>query len=229
MSVEHGLHRCHAARTERVERISELLDLSGLFSVLLLHPCRDRKCLSYTGGIRVSGLIPLPLWRFGVLPHEGRLPRDDQRFWRRSLGADVRLAGSRALAWAPQRRHQGRFPGADPGRGCAGAGLRREALQRAADALHAARLLIEDAARTLEELQSDALVLRALETATGLLKTRPFMERLPWVDVTYCKYGTPYRKQTRLWTNMRWRPSRGLCRRGSRCDEKEPHSHGGSA
>ena len=27
--------------------------------------------------------------------------------------------------------------------------------------------------------------------ATGLLKTRPFMERLPWVDVTCCKYGTP--------------------------------------
>ena len=59
--------------------------------------------------------------------------------------------------------------------------------------------------RRLEE--GDALVLRALEImehfdplmwvienpATGLLKTR-----LPWVDVTYCKYGTPYRKQTRL-------------------------------
>ena len=43
------------------------------------------------------------------------------------------------------------------------------------------------------------------------------MERLPWVDVTYCKYGTPYRKQTRLWTNMRWRPRRSLCRPGSRC------------
>ena len=26
---------------EAVERISELLDLSGLFSALLLHPCRD--------------------------------------------------------------------------------------------------------------------------------------------------------------------------------------------
>ena len=77
-----------------------------------------------------------------------------------------------------------------------------------------------------------ALVLSALEIiahfdplmwivenpATGLLKTRPFMERLPWVDVTYCKYGTPYRKQTRLWTNMRWRPRRSLCRPGSRCE-----------
>ena len=49
--------------------------------------------------------------------------------------------------------------------------------------------------------------------ATGLLKTRPFMERLPWVDVTCCKYATPYRKQTRLWTNMRWRPRRGVAGR----------------
>ena len=40
----------------------------------------------------------------------------------------------------------------------------------------------------------------------------------PWVDVTYCKYGTPYRKQTRLWTNMRWRPRQSLCRPGSRCE-----------
>ena len=81
-------------------------------------------------------------------------------------------------------------------------------------------------------LEGDALVLSALEIiahfdplmwivenpATGLLKTRPFMERLPWVDVTYCKYGTLYRKQTRLWTNMRWRPRRGLCKPGSRCE-----------
>ena len=38
---------------EAVERISKLLDLSGLFSALLLHPRRDRKSLSYTGGIQV--------------------------------------------------------------------------------------------------------------------------------------------------------------------------------
>ena len=70
-------------------------------------------------------------------------------------------------------------------------------------------------------LEGDALVLRTIEViayfepvmwaienpATGLLKTRSFMEHLPWLDVTYCQYGTPYRKQTRLWTNMLWRPS----------------------
>ena len=53
--------------------------------------------------------------------------------------------------------------------------------------------------------------------ATGLLKTRSFMEHLPWLDVTYCQYGTPYRKQTRL-SNMLWRPSRKLCKPGNRCD-----------
>ena len=88
-------------------------------------------------------------------------------------------------------------------------------------------------------LQGDALVLSALEIiahfdplmwvienpATGLLKTRPFMERLPWVDVTYCKYGTPHRKQTRLWTNMRWRPRRSLCRPGSRCEAWQDGRH----
>ena len=56
--------------------------------------------------------------------------------------------------------------------------------------------------RRLEE--GDALALRALEImehfeplmwvienpATGLLKTRPFMERPPWVDVTYFRTGS---------------------------------------
>ena len=61
--------------------------------------------------------------------------------------------------------------------------------------------------------------------ATGLLKTRPFMEPLPWADVTYCMYGTLCRKQTRLWTNMRWRPRRGLCKPGSRCEAWQDGRH----
>lgn len=36
---------------------------------------------------------------------------------------------------------------------------------------------------------------------TGLLKHQVFMTDLPFVDVDYCKYGMPYRKRTRLWTN----------------------------
>ena len=64
--------------------------------------------------------------------------------------------------------------------------------------------------------------------ATGLLKTRPFMERLPWVDVTYCKYGTPYRKQTRLCTNMRWSRAgpAAAARRGRTAGTSGPRSGG---
>ena len=39
---------------------------------------------------------------------------------------------------------------------------------------------------------------------TGLLKEQPFMKGLPYVDVSYCKYGLPYKKQTRLWTNLKF-------------------------
>lgn len=37
---------------------------------------------------------------------------------------------------------------------------------------------------------------------TGLLKTRPFMQGLPYYDVTYCMYGFDYMKPTRIWTNV---------------------------
>ena len=34
------------------------------------------------------------------------------------------------------------------------------------------------------------------------LKDKPFMKKLPYHDVTYCMYGFPYRKPTRIWTNL---------------------------
>ena len=50
---------------------------------------------------------------------------------------------------------------------------------------------------------------------TGLLKSQPFMEELPYNDVDYCKYGMPYRKRTRLWNNcIHFLPK--LCKRD--CD-----------
>lgn len=38
--------------------------------------------------------------------------------------------------------------------------------------------------------------------ASGYLKHQPFMSSLPYVDVHYCMYGYPYRKWTRIWTNL---------------------------
>ena len=78
----------------------------------------------------------------------------------------------------------------------------------------------------------DRLVLRALEIIgnlqprfwamenpqTGLLKTRAFMQGLPYSDVCYCKYGFKYKKATRIWHNLPWEPSRSMCRKGDRCD-----------
>ena len=38
--------------------------------------------------------------------------------------------------------------------------------------------------------------------ATSLLKDQPAVQGLPWVDADYCAFGFPYRKSTRIWTNM---------------------------
>ena len=37
------------------------------------------------------------------------------------------------------------------------------------------------------------------------------MVGLPWQDVSYCSYGYPYRKLTRIWGNLPWAPERPLC------------------
>ena len=87
-------------------------------------------------------------------------------------------------------------------------------------------------------LEGDALVLSALEIIAHFDPLMWVIENraaedpavhgasaLGGVDVTYCKYGTPRRKQTRLWTNMRWRPRRSLCRPGSRCEAWQDGRH----
>ena len=69
---------------------------------------------------------------------------------------------------------------------------------------------------------ADAIVSKALEIIdyfgpllwlmenpqTGFLKSRAIMADIPFQDVTYCKYGFPYKKQTRLWGHcpLRLRP-----------------------
>jgi len=83
--------------------------------------------------------------------------------------------------------------------------------------------------RRLEE--GDRLVLRTVEIIgylrprwwaienprSGLLKSRSYMKDLPFDDVTYCQYGYRYRKATRIWNNLPWRPSRPVCCKASRC------------
>ena len=80
-------------------------------------------------------------------------------------------------------------------------------------------------AKTPRDLEgSDAIVQRCLDIITywrpkwycmenpqtGLLRKRSVVEGIPFKDVDYCMYGAPYRKRTRLWTNLTWTP-RPLC------------------
>lgn len=83
----------------------------------------------------------------------------------------------------------------------------------------------------LMQTEGDPLVQRALEVIAeldpavwfvenpmgGALSKRPFMQSLDFVDVSYCHFGSakkpwPYRKNTRIWTNLsEWKTAR-TCR-----------------
>ena len=66
----------------------------------------------------------------------------------------------------------------------------------------------------------------SLENPVGLLRSRPYMQRLlPYRNTTsYCKWGKPFRKDTDIWTNV---PDLDmpLCRKGTYCPEKEARGH----
>lgn len=64
---------------------------------------------------------------------------------------------------------------------------------------------------------------------TGLLKSRDFMikKNLPFVDVLYCQYGYTYRKQTRIWTNLKGWVGK-VCNKKT-CEMVKDNKHIGSA
>ena len=80
-------------------------------------------------------------------------------------------------------------------------------------------------AKTLEIIEYFAPTLWLLENPqTGYLKTRAIMTDIPWRDVTYCKYGFPYKKQTRLWGQFPF-TLRPICCAGAPCENVEGRRH----
>ena len=87
-------------------------------------------------------------------------------------------------------------------------------------------------AKTPRDLEgADALVQRTLEIilhlepkvwaaenpGSGLLKDREVVSGIPFKDISYCQYGYPYKKWTRIWTNSdRWAP-RPKCSMATPC------------
>jgi site-specific DNA-cytosine methylase len=60
-----------------------------------------------------------------------------------------------------------------------------------------------------------------IENPVGLLETRPFMQRyVKYMHLTsYCRFGKPFRKDTRIWTNVD--VDLPVCRSGSYCATRE--------
>ena len=65
-------------------------------------------------------------------------------------------------------------------------------------------------ARALEIMHYFGAPMAMENPRTGLLKRQAVIEGIPYKDVTYCMYGFPYRKPTRIWTTLGdyWAPRR---------------------
>lgn len=65
--------------------------------------------------------------------------------------------------------------------------------------LELANSIVRKTLEVIDYLQPKTYIIE--NPQTGLLKKQHFMENIPFTDVDYCKYGMPYRKRTRLWSN----------------------------
>jgi len=88
-------------------------------------------------------------------------------------------------------------------------------------------------------LWADSLVRRTLEIieyfepkvwgfenpASGLLKSRDVVAGIHYKDITYCMYGYPYKKWTRIWTNSEMWVPRPCCSRSAPCPSIENGRH----
>ena len=71
--------------------------------------------------------------------------------------------------------------------------------------LEGADELVATARSIIEQLQPHYWFIE--NPQTGLLKKREVVADLPFRDVSYCAYGLPYRKQTRIWSNAATDPA----------------------
>lgn len=82
-----------------------------------------------------------------------------------------------------------------------------------------ANLIVKKTLEIIEYFQPDRWFLE--NPQTGLLKEQEIMLGIPFTDVDYCKYGFPYRKRTRIWTNTEYEGK--LCKKD--CNFMEGRRH----
>ena len=116
-------------------------------------------------------------------------------------GADI---VSDILAWNYESFEKGHFDAVWASPCCTHYSIARTTAKTPRDLLWADSLV----RRTLEIIEHLEPKVWGFENpASGLLKHRDVVAGLHYKDISYCQYGYPYRKHTRIWTNSEhWKP-----------------------